>query len=179
MEPRHALLAGARRRIPPRSAPGAGTAEWSRQIDVSIKTSGALTDREKAETEYRGLLGMASAPQLIEMTKFVSDTKICASMTTSSRLRRQQRHLRRLDRRLGRQVCRRLCAPITRYSRARRRDHKRMATLLSSEASASSMPAAKEDAEHSVVLLAELAEAPRPTGALSAHAAVPRLHFRA
>ena len=39
-----------------------------------IKTSGALTDTEKAEAEYWGIFGMAPAPQLIEMTKFVSDT---------------------------------------------------------------------------------------------------------
>jgi hypothetical protein len=41
---------------------------------VLIKTSAALTDREKAEAEYWGIFGMAPAPQLIEMTKFVSDT---------------------------------------------------------------------------------------------------------
>ena len=39
-----------------------------------IKASGALTDKEKAETEYWGIFGMAPAPELIEMTKFVSDT---------------------------------------------------------------------------------------------------------
>ena len=39
-----------------------------------IKTSGALTDKEKAEAEYWGIFGMAPAPELIEMTKFVSDT---------------------------------------------------------------------------------------------------------
>ena len=39
-----------------------------------IKTSGALTDAQKAEAEYWGIFGMAPAPQLIEMTKFVSDT---------------------------------------------------------------------------------------------------------
>ena len=38
-----------------------------------IKASGALTDKEKAETEYWGIFGMAPAPELIEMTKFVSD----------------------------------------------------------------------------------------------------------
>ena len=59
------------RPVPP---PAPGTAEWSRQIDVLIKTSGALTDKEKAEAEYWGIFGMAPAPQLIEMTKFVSDT---------------------------------------------------------------------------------------------------------
>jgi membrane-associated phospholipid phosphatase len=59
------------RPIPP---PEPGTAEWSRQIDVLIKTSGALTDTQKAAAEYWGIWGMAPAPQLIEMTKFVSDT---------------------------------------------------------------------------------------------------------
>jgi membrane-associated phospholipid phosphatase len=58
------------RPIPP---PAPGTAEWGRQIDVLIKTSGALTDKEKAEAEYWGIFGMAPAPQLIEMTKFVSN----------------------------------------------------------------------------------------------------------
>ena len=58
----------------PISPPAPGTAEWSRQIDVLIKTSGALTDAQKAEAEYWGIWGMAPAPELIEMTKFVSDT---------------------------------------------------------------------------------------------------------
>jgi hypothetical protein len=58
----------------PISPPAPGSAEWSRQIDVLIKTSGALTDKEKAEAEYWGIFGMAPAPELIEMTKFVSDT---------------------------------------------------------------------------------------------------------
>ena len=39
-----------------------------------IKTSCALTDKQKAEAEYWGIFGMAPAPELIEMTKFVSDT---------------------------------------------------------------------------------------------------------
>jgi membrane-associated phospholipid phosphatase len=59
------------RPIPP---PAPGTAEWTRQIEVLIKTSGALTDKEKAEAEYWGIWGMAPAPQLIEMTKFISNT---------------------------------------------------------------------------------------------------------
>jgi len=59
------------RPVPP---PVPGTVEWSRQIDVLIKASGALTDEEKAEAEYWGIFGMAPAPQLIEMTKFVSNT---------------------------------------------------------------------------------------------------------
>ena len=58
------------RPVPP---PALGSAEWSRQIDVLIKASGALTDKEKAETEYWGIFGMAPAPELIEMTRFVSD----------------------------------------------------------------------------------------------------------
>ena len=58
------------RPIPP---PAPGTVEWTRQIDVLIKTSGALTDKEKAEAEYWGIRGMAPAPQLIEMTKFISN----------------------------------------------------------------------------------------------------------
>ncbi len=45
----------------------------SRQIDALIKTSAALTDAQKAEAEYWGIWGMAPAPQLIEMTKFVSN----------------------------------------------------------------------------------------------------------
>ncbi len=59
------------RPIPP---PAPGTVEWSRQIDVLIKTSGALSDTQKAAAEYWGIWGMAPAPQLIEMTKFVSNT---------------------------------------------------------------------------------------------------------
>jgi hypothetical protein len=58
------------RPVPP---PTPGSAEWSRQIDVLIKAGGALTDKEKAETEYWGIFGMAPAPQLIEMTRYVSD----------------------------------------------------------------------------------------------------------
>ena len=57
----------------PAPPPAPGTVEWSRQIDVLIKASGALTDKEKAETEYWGIFGIAPAPQLIEMTKFVSN----------------------------------------------------------------------------------------------------------
>jgi len=57
----------------PGQPPAPGSAEWSRQIDVLIKASGALTDKEKAEAEYWGIFGMAPAPELIEMTKFVSD----------------------------------------------------------------------------------------------------------
>lgn len=59
------------RPVPP---PQPRTAEWSRQIDVLIKTSAALTDEQKAAAEYWGIWGMNPVPQLIEMTKFVSDT---------------------------------------------------------------------------------------------------------
>ncbi len=58
----------------PIQPPAPGTLEWSRQIDVLIETSAALTDAQKAEAEYWGIFGMAPAPQLIEMTKFVSNT---------------------------------------------------------------------------------------------------------
>jgi PAP2 superfamily len=58
----------------PGRPPAPGSAEWSRQIDVLIKTSAALTDNEKAETEYWGFFAMDPAPKLIEMTRFVSDT---------------------------------------------------------------------------------------------------------
>jgi membrane-associated phospholipid phosphatase len=58
----------------PTPPPSPKTAEWSRQVDILIKTSCALTDEEKAEAEYWGIFGMAPAPELIEMTKFVSDT---------------------------------------------------------------------------------------------------------
>jgi membrane-associated phospholipid phosphatase len=57
------------RPIPP---PQPETVEWSRQIDVLIKTSSALTDEQKAAAEYWGIWGMNPVPQLIEMTKFVS-----------------------------------------------------------------------------------------------------------
>jgi PAP2 superfamily len=59
------------RSVPP---PAPGTAEWARQIQALISVSGALTDSEKAAAEYWGICGMAPAPQLIEMTKFVSST---------------------------------------------------------------------------------------------------------
>jgi membrane-associated phospholipid phosphatase len=58
------------RPVPP---PQPGTVEWSRQIEVLIKSSGALTDGQKAAVEYWGIWGMNPVPQLIEMTKFVSD----------------------------------------------------------------------------------------------------------
>ena len=43
------------RPIPP---PAPGSAEWSRQIDVLIKVSRGLTDKEKAEAEYWGIFGV-------------------------------------------------------------------------------------------------------------------------
>jgi membrane-associated phospholipid phosphatase len=58
------------RPVPP---PAPGTVEWSQQIDLLIKTSGALTDTQKAAAEYWGIWGMNPVPQLIEMTKFVSN----------------------------------------------------------------------------------------------------------
>jgi membrane-associated phospholipid phosphatase len=57
---------------PPPPAPG--SAEWRQQIDILIKTSASLTDTQKAAAEYWGIWGMSPAPQLIEITKFVSDT---------------------------------------------------------------------------------------------------------
>ena len=99
------------RPVPP---PAPGTAEWSRQIDVLIKTSCALTDKQKAEAEYWGIFGMAPAPELIEMTKFrLRHERSATRRRRQVVLRRQQRDLRCLDRLLGRQVWLRLCAPIT------------------------------------------------------------------
>lgn len=59
-------------RPPPPPVPG--SADWRQQIDVLIKTSASLTDTQKAAAEYWGIWGMAPAPQLIEITKFVSNT---------------------------------------------------------------------------------------------------------
>jgi PAP2 superfamily len=58
----------------PIAPPAPGTDEWSRQIDAMIKSSGALTDLQKAEAEYWGISGIAPPPQLFELTKFFSDT---------------------------------------------------------------------------------------------------------
>jgi membrane-associated phospholipid phosphatase len=58
----------------PAPPPAPGTPEWTRQIEVLISTSGALTDLQKAEAEYWGIWGMAPPPQLFEITKFVSNT---------------------------------------------------------------------------------------------------------
>ncbi len=146
------------RPVPP---PAPGTAEWSRQIDVLIKTSGALTDKEKAETEYWGIFGMAPAPELIEMTKFVSDTNdlrldddVKLFFVASNAI---------------------FDASIAAWDAKYAYDYVRPITAIRalgdtmisawhprslSEALASSTPAAKEDAEHSVVLPAGLAEAP-------------------
>jgi hypothetical protein len=58
------------RPIPP---PAPGTNEWSGQIDMLIKTSGALTDAQKAAAEFWAEWGSSPAPHLIELTKFVSN----------------------------------------------------------------------------------------------------------
>jgi membrane-associated phospholipid phosphatase len=57
--------------VPP---PAPESAEWSQQIDVLIRTSGTLTDAQKAAAEYWGIWGMAPPPQLFELTKFVSNS---------------------------------------------------------------------------------------------------------
>ena len=146
------------RPVPP---PAPGSAEWSRQIDVLLKTSAALTDKEKAEAEYWGIFGMAPAPELIEMTKFVSNTN---------------------DLRLDDDVKLFLIASdaifdasIAAWDAKYAYDYVRPITAIRalgdatisawrprslSEALASSTPAAKEDAEHSVVLPAGLGETP-------------------
>ncbi len=146
------------RPVPP---PAPGSAEWSRQIDVLLKTSAALTDKEKAEAEYWGIFGMAPAPELIEMTKFVSNTN---------------------DLRLDDDVKLFLIASdaifdasIAAWDAKYAYDYVRPITAICalgdatisawrprslSEALASSTPAAKEDAEHSVVLPAGLGETP-------------------
>ena len=58
----------------PIAPPAPGTSEWTRQIDVLIKASGALTDLQNAAAEYWAEWGSSPAPHLIELTKFVSDT---------------------------------------------------------------------------------------------------------
>ena len=58
------------RPVPP---PAPGTSEWSKQIDVLIKTSGALTDAQKAAAEFWAEWGSSPAPHLIELTKFVAN----------------------------------------------------------------------------------------------------------
>jgi hypothetical protein len=138
-----------------------GSAEWSRQIDVLIKTSAALTDKEKAEAEYWGIFGMAPAPQLIEMTKFVSDTNdlrldddVKLFFIASNAI---------------------LDASIATWDAKYAYDYVRPITAVRalgdtmisswrprslSEALASSTPAAKEEAQHSVVFPPGVAEAP-------------------
>ena len=146
------------RPVPP---PAPGTAEWSRQIDVLIKTSGALTDREKAETEYWGIFGMAPAPQLIEMTKFVSDTNdlrldddVKLFFVASNAI--FDASIAAWDAKYAYDYVR----PITPIRALGDATISAWRPRSLSEALASSTPAAKEDAEHSVVLPAELAEAP-------------------
>jgi hypothetical protein len=58
----------------PISPPAPGTSEWSRQIDTLIRTSGELTDLQKAAAEFWAEWGSSPAPHLIELTKFVSDS---------------------------------------------------------------------------------------------------------
>ena len=145
----------------PIAPPAPGSAEWSRQIDLLIKTSAALTDKEKAEAEYWGIFGIAPAPQLIEMTKFVSNTN---------------------DFRLDDDVKLFLIASnaifdasIATWDAKYAYDYVRPITTIRalgdtiisawrpgslSEALASSTPAAKEEAEHSLVFPAGLAETP-------------------
>jgi hypothetical protein len=61
-----------------------GTTEWSGQIDTLIRTSGALTDMQKAAAEFWAEWGSSPAPHLIELAKFVSTETICGSMRTSN-----------------------------------------------------------------------------------------------
>ncbi len=146
------------RPIPP---PAPGSAEWSRQIDVLIKTSAALTDKEKAEAEYWGIFGMAPAPQLIEMTKFVShandlrlDDDVKLFFVASNAI---------------------FDASIAAWDAKYAYDYVRPITAIRalgdtmisawrprslSQALAYSTPAAKEHAEYSVVFPAGLADAP-------------------
>ena len=58
------------RPVPP---PAPGTSEWSDQIDVLIKTSGALTDAQKAAAEFWAEWGSSPASHLMELTKFVAN----------------------------------------------------------------------------------------------------------
>ena len=67
-----ALTSADQFRPPP--PPGLGSAEWSRQIEVLIGASAALTDAQKAAAEYWGIWGMAPPPQLFELTKLVSNS---------------------------------------------------------------------------------------------------------
>jgi len=146
------------RPVPP---PAPGTAEWSRQIDVLIKTSGALTDKEKAETEYWGFFGMAPAPQLIEMTKFVSDANdlrldddVKLFFVASNAI--FDASIAAWDAKYAYDYVR----PITAIRALGDATISAWRPRSLSEALASSTPAAKEDAEHSIVLPAGLAEAP-------------------
>ncbi len=146
------------RPIPP---PAPGSAEWSRQIDVLIKTSGALTDTEKAEAEYWGIFGMAPAPELIEMTKFVSDTNdlrldddVKLFFVASNAI--FDASIAAWDAKYAYDYVR----PITAIRALGDATISAWRPRSLSEALASSTPAAKEDAEHSVILPAGLAEVP-------------------
>ena len=59
------------RPVPP---PAPGSAEWSRQINVLIRTSGTLTDAEKAAAEFWTEWGSSPVPHLMGLTKYVSNT---------------------------------------------------------------------------------------------------------
>ena len=146
------------RPVPP---PAPGSAEWSRQIDVLLKTSAALTDKEKAEAEYWGIFGMAPAPELIEMTKFVSDTNdlrldddVKLFLIASDAI--FDTSIAAWDAKYAYNYVR----PITAIRALGDATISAWRPGSLSEALASSTPAAKEDAEHSVVLPAGLGETP-------------------
>jgi len=144
------------RPIPP---PAAGSAEWSRQIDELIKTSAGLTDKEKAEAEYWGIFGMDPAPQLIEMTKFVSDTNdlrldddVKLFLIASNAI--FDASIAAWDAKYAYDYVR----PITAVRALGDTMIKAWRPRSLSEALGSSTPAAKEDAERALVFPAGLAE---------------------
>jgi hypothetical protein len=57
----------------PPPPPRAGGVEWVRQIETLIETSAALSDMQKAATEFWAEWGSSPAPHLMELTKYVSD----------------------------------------------------------------------------------------------------------
>jgi hypothetical protein len=145
------------RSIPP---PAPGSTEWSQQIDVLIKTSAALTDKEKAEAEYWGIFGMAPAPQLIEMTKFVSDTNdlrldddVKLFFVASNAI--FDASIAAWDAKYAYDYVR----PITAIRALGDTMISAWRSRSLTEALAYSTPATKEDAEHSAVFPAGLAEA--------------------
>ena len=150
------------RPVPP---PAPGSAEWSRQIDVLIKASAALTDKEKAEAEYWGIFGMAPAPELIEMTKFVSDMNdlrldddVKLFFVASNAI--FDASIASWDAKYGYDYVR----PITVIRALGDRVITAWRPRSSSEALAYSTPAAKEEAEYSPAAPAELQRRPRPIG---------------